>query len=194
MEETDDIKLLSSLEFINAHLLAFNDLENTLKLSRLELSFSRVHRGSLIGASIAYVPLSHFRSKVRIIIKEGFIELINDYSKQEEGYNIITTNSGNELQSGLRNRKIGKSIPNKSKSEETINIKKLHISDDKEYVTDEREPLSWFGENSSPSILSAKVRFENVLQICIKVVNIRSNLQRQNNIVYKKPLVRTPPI
>jgi hypothetical protein len=182
MEFIDDIKLLSSLESINAHLSGFNDLETTLKLSRLELSFSRFHRGSLIGASIAYVPLSHFRSKVRIIVKEGLIELINDNNKQEKGYNTTTTNSGNELLSGLRHRKTGKSIPNKSKSEEKTNIKILHISDDKEYVTDEREPLSWFGENSSPSILSSKVRFENVLQICIKVINIRSNLQRQNNI------------
>jgi len=169
--ETDDTKLLSSLETINAHLSAFNDLENTLKLSRLELSFSRVHRGSLIGASIAYVPLSHFRSKVRVFIKDGLIEMMNDYIEKEEEYNTNTNKYEDYVQKGLRHRKTGKSVP--------INIKKLQTFDVEKYVIDDREPLSWFGENSSPSILSAKVRFENVLQLCITVINIRSSLQRQ---------------
>ena len=176
----NDQDLFSLLESVNLLLLTINRLDQALRSSRLELSFSRSHRGLLTGASFAYVPRSLFMSKVRVRIRDGKAELM-----------IVNVRKELALISEVVQEKVGLRFRNKGENRSKTEGKKwtirdngdTNINDDNDFVDgllERSDPLSWFGENSSPSILSGKAKFETVLRLCLETINMRTSLQQEN--------------
>lgn len=173
----NDLDLFSLVDSVNLLLLTINRLDQALRSSRLELSFSRSHRGSLTGASFAYVPRTLFMSKVRVRIRDGKAELINVNVRKE----LALISEVVQEKGGLRFRNKGESKPEGKKWTIRDNDDKNIGDDDNDFVDgllERSDPLSWFGENSSPSILSGKARFETVLRLCLETINIRTCLQQ----------------
>lgn len=178
----NDLDLFSLVDSVNLLLLTINRLDQALRSSRLELSFSRSHRGSLTGASFAYVPRTLFMSKVRVRIRDGKAELINVNVRKELALiSEVVQEKGGLRFRNLRSRNKGESKLEGKKCTIRDNDDKNIGDDDNDFVDgllERSDPLSWFGENSSPSILSGKARFETVLRLCLETINIRTCLQQ----------------
>jgi hypothetical protein len=166
-----DEELFSLLDSVNLLLGACCKLENALRSARLELSYSRTHRGSLTGASFAYVPRKFFMSKVRILINNGIAELVKVPKQQSKRSEKVTSNDGLRF----RNKR-DKSSELEEENTKTVLDKE---NDDSLSILQRSDPLSWFGENSSPSVLSSKANFEEILRLCLETMNMRTSFQHK---------------
>jgi hypothetical protein len=108
-------------------------------------------------------------SKVRILINNGRAELVKVPKQQSKRSEKVTSNDGLRF----RNKR-DKSSELEEENTKTVLDKE---NDDSLSILQRSDPLSWFGENSSPSVLSSKANFEEILRLCLETMNMRTSFQ-----------------
>jgi len=165
--DADDAGLISVLAAGDRFLSISHALGCTLSSARLELAFSRVQRGSVTGACMAYVPRGRLQARLRVRVRGAALELVD--AAAARGAEPAGAPAG-----PLRRRR----APGAAQGEGGALSGKAFPGDDCDSEAgDSRDPLAWFGANASPSVARGRSSFAAALTLAVGLAGAKADLR-----------------